>query len=326
MGGTVRLATTSLATLEDVAPPFNLRHPRPTENLELGLSLLEAAGSAKADLACLPEGFTAAGLPAEVLPSVSEPLAGPAFDAVAAAAAAHSMYVVAGFYAYLDGRLQNVAVLIGRDGELVGTYAKMHPTQTEIACGVVAGSQVAVFDTDFGRLGLAICFDINWPDLWATLAKQHVDLVCWISAYEGGFPLQAYAWTHQYPIVTSVWPYHSRVIDITGKIIGSTSRWSRIAIHDLALDRRLFHIDGQAHHLLTLQAKYADQLHIESYTDEHLFLLASKDPSLSLDEVMAEFGLVDLPTYVARNTASQLGTLTATEALAHVDTSKRDRP
>jgi beta-ureidopropionase len=57
---------------------------------------------------------------------------------------------------------------------------------------VIAGSEVKAFDTDFGRVGLAICFDLNWPDLWRELEEKGVDLVCRISAYVGGFPLQAY--------------------------------------------------------------------------------------------------------------------------------------
>src|SRR3954466_8095263 len=62
MARLVKIATTSLATLEDIAPPYNLRHPDPEDNLKLGLSLLEAAGEQGVDLVCLPEGFMAAGL------------------------------------------------------------------------------------------------------------------------------------------------------------------------------------------------------------------------------------------------------------------------
>jgi len=75
-----------------------------------------------------------------------------------------------------------------------------------VANGVLPGERTAVFDTDFGRLGLAVCFDLNWQPVWADLKAHGAELVCWISAYEGGLPLQAFAWIYQYPIVTSSGP------------------------------------------------------------------------------------------------------------------------
>jgi predicted amidohydrolase len=302
MSRVIRVVTTSLATLEDTAPPYNLRHPSPDDNLELGLSMLKAAGAQGADLVCLPEGFAAAGLPLERVASVAEAIPGPIFDAVAEQARHYGMYVVAGFYTRQDERIYNVAALIDRAGNLVGTYAKNYPTEQEIDCGVTPGSEVVVLDTDFGRVGLAVCFDLNWQPFWAGLAEQGAELVCWISAYEGGFPLQAFAWLHQYPIVTSVWPYHARVIDITGRILTSTSRWGRIATCDLNLDKRLFHTDLQSGKLLAIQTRYGERICLETFTEEHLFTLESSDPDLSIDQVIAEFGLVDYQSYINRCT------------------------
>ena len=117
-------------------------------------------------------------------------------------------------------------------------------------------------------------------DLQTHFIDKKPDIVCWISAYEGGFPLRSYAWMHQYPIVSSVWPYHSRVIDITGKIITSTSRWGRIASCELNLDRRLFHTDLQAEKIQLIQTKYGKNIHLETFTEEHLFTIESKDNNI----------------------------------------------
>src|SRR5437660_5980531 len=128
MARRAKIVTTSLATLEDTAPPYNLRYPDPADTLKLGLSLLEAAGAQGADLALLPEGFMAAGLPASRLRDVAEPLDGPSFREVADCARRHSMYVVAGFYAAADdGGVSNLAALIDRSGRLVGIYSKRRP-------------------------------------------------------------------------------------------------------------------------------------------------------------------------------------------------------
>jgi beta-ureidopropionase len=306
MNRIVRIACTSLATLEDTSPPFNLRHPDPANTLNLGLSLLEAAGESGADLAILPEAFTAAGLPSQHIAMVAEPLTGSSVTSVADRARRYSMYVVAGFYVAEGTDVSNCAVLFDRTGQIVGTYSKQHPTEGEVANGVLPGERTGVFDTDFGRLGLAVCFDLNWQPVWADLKAHGAELVCWISAYEGGLPLQAFAWIYQYPIVTSVWPYHARVIERTGRIMAETSRWSRVVLYDLNLDKRLFHTNGHEHELLKLQTRYGSRIRIESFTDEHVFTLESVDPNLSIDEIIRDIGLVEYRAFIDRCTDVQI--------------------
>ena len=315
MSKIVRVAATSMATLEASAPPFNQRIPNPDDNLRLGLSILEAAAALRADLVCLPEGFMLAGIPTARLRSLAEPLSGPGVRAVADCAGRHSMYVVAGFYVLEQGAVSNVAALFDRSGKLVCTYSKIHPTEYEIDDGVRSGSEVRVFDTDFGRLGFAICFDLNWPDLWRQLKEERVDLVCWISAYEGGFPLQAYAWQHQFPIVTSVWSYHAKIIERTGRVAAATSRWGRIATLDLNLDKQLFHTDCHAQLLLPMQERYGDRIRIETFTEEHLFTLESLDPLLSMGDIVSEFGLTDYLAYIDRSARRQAAARSARPAM-----------
>ena len=300
MPRSITVATTSMATLEDYAPPYNLRHPNPDDNLRLGLAMLDAAGQQRPDLAVLPETFMAAGLPSHDIHSVAQPIPGPAFDAVADCARRHAMNVVAGFFLSDGDRVSNVAALIDRSGKLAGVYSKTHPTEGEIEGGVTPGVGARVFDTDFGRLGLAICFDINWSSLWSAMKRDSADAVCWISAYEGGLPLQAKASLHEMPIITSVWPYHARVIDRTGRILAQTSRWSRLAVQHLSLDKRVFHTDKQAHLLLPIQVRYGDRVRVESFTEEHIFTVESLSPDLEVEEVIREFGLVEFGAYLAR--------------------------
>ena len=305
MNRIVKIATTSLATLEDTSPPFNLRHPDPANTLKLGLSLLEAAGESGADLAILPETFTAAGLPAGQIAMVAESLSGPSVTAVGDCARRYSMYVVAGFFLTEGTDVSNCAILFDRTGRIVGTYSKQHPTEGEVANGVLPGDSTAVFETDFGRLGLAVCFDLNWQGVWAELKACGAELVCWISAYEGGLPLQAFAWIYQYPIVSSVWPYHARIIERTGRIVAETSRWNRVLLYDLNLDKCLFHTNGHEQKILKLQAHYGSRIRIESFTDEHVFTVESVDSDLPIEEIIRDFGLVEYRAFIDRCTDVQ---------------------
>jgi predicted amidohydrolase len=307
-----------LATLEDYAPPYNLRDPDPAENLRHGLAMLDAAGQQRPDLAVLPETFMAAGLPSHKIRSVAESIPGPCFDAVAACAQRHSMNVVAGFFVSDGDRVSNVAALIDRSGRLIGLHSKTHPTEGEIEGGVTPGVGARVFDTDIGRIGLAICFDINWPSLWTDMKRNGAELVCWISAYEGGLPLQAHASLHEIPIVTSVWPYHARVIDKTGRIVAQSSRWSRLAVYSLDLDKRVFHTDQQAHLLLPIQSRYGDRVRVEAFTEEHLFTVESFSSDLEVEEVVKEFGLVEFRAYLERCERRQTSArIEASDAASH---------
>lgn len=300
-----RIATTSIATLEPFSPPYNLSEPDPVETLARGLALIDVAGAQQADLVCLPETFAAAGLSSARIAEVAEPIDGPSFAAMSERARANRLNLVAGAFLKRGGRIENVSVLFGRDGELIGTYAKRHPTEGEIDGGVTPGSSIGVFDTDIGRIGLAICFDLNWRGLWAGMKAEGADIVAWISAYEGGFPLQAYACLHDFVVVSAVQSYVGKIIDRSGRVLTSTSRWGRLVSSDMDLDQRWFHMDGQAEQLVAVQRRYGDRLIVETRGEEHLFSISRLDPALSLDEVVEEFGLVELASYLARCTAAQ---------------------
>lgn len=303
MAKNVRIVTSSFATLEDTHPPFNLRRPTLDENLRTAEAILETARAYAPDLVLLPEAFPLAGMPLARVPDVARPVPGPIFDLLAAACRAGGYNLVAGHVTAQDGRYYNEALVLDRRGALVGAYRKNYPVEEEIRCGIAPGKEAAAFDLDCGRIGVAVCFDLNWPALWAALAAERIDFACWISAYEGGFPLKNYAWTHRYPIVSSVWPYHARVTDMTGEVLASTSRWSRVAVCDLNLDRALLHTDLQMQKIAAIQARYGDQVVVRTYTEEHLVLLENRLPDRTVQDLMAEFELVSYHDYIARCTA-----------------------
>ena len=300
-----RIATTSLATLEPFAPPYNLSEPDPAETFVRGLALVDAAGAQHADLVCLPETFASSGIPSARIADLAEPIDGPSFVALSERARANRTNLVAGAFLKRGGAVENVSVLFDRDGRLVGTYSKRHPTEGEIDGGVMPGNAVGVFDTDIGRIGLAICFDLNWRDMWAEMKAKGADIVAWISAYEGGFPLQAYACLHDFVVVSAVQSYTGRIIDRSGKVLTTTSRWGRLASATVDLDQRWFHTDGQGEKLLAVQTRYGDRLIVETRGEEHLFVISRLDPALSLDMVIEEFSLIELGDYLGRCTTAQ---------------------
>ena len=161
------------------------------------MAYLYAAGRAGADLTALPEQFR--GAPGQAKAGgtswPAEPLDGPTITAVAAVARRFKMYVVAPIRELepATGRQYNTAVLLGRQGEVVGRYRKMSPVLgapppppplgpgSEV--GVTPGLDgMPVFNTDIGRLAIITCFDVNFVELWASAAAQQADIVVWPSA------------------------------------------------------------------------------------------------------------------------------------------------
>lgn len=286
-------------------------------NRDFALTSIEAAGAEQADLVCLPETLLEIGLPHADRP-YAESIPGPTIDAFSALAKQHRLWIVAPLsIRSAAGIIENVAVVIDRQGDVSGVYAKVHPTIGECQQrSIVPGSDATVIDTDFGRLGLAICYDIGWPQHWQALADQGAELVVWPSAYDGGFPLQAYAWLHQYYVITSVRTEHSRIIDITGKILASTSRWHRFATETIDLEKELFHIDDQVEKILRIQLELGSRARIEAMTEEHIFTLESCDPAWSVARIKAEYGLESFGDYHRRAEEVQAATRDAVSVLA----------
>jgi predicted amidohydrolase len=298
----VKIVTSSFATFENTHPPFNIHPPKPEENIALAKKIIETATSYQPDIIVLPETFKFAGMPSEMANEIAEPVPGPTFHMLSDLAKKGKTHIIAGHMVKENGKIYNKALIINRQGDLAGSYIKKYPVEGEILNGIMPGTTTPVFDLDFARVGVSVCFDLNWPGLWQDFADQQIEMAFWVSAYEGGFPLQVYAWQFRYPIVTSVQPYHARVIDLDGRILCSTSRWSRIAFCEMNLDRAVFHTDLQMEKIQKIQQKYGSAIKVRTYTEEHLFILENEVDGKTIQDIIQEFDLVTYSDYIARCT------------------------
>ena len=175
------------------------------------------------DLAALPETAVNAGLSGPPIKS-AVPLEGPVLDAMAAVARRNNCYLVLPMYRLMDnGRTENVAVILDRQGKVMGQYSKIHCVDSAVeGClegGIDGGRDVPVFQCDFGRLGVQICYDMTYDDGWQALEDKGADLVVWTTMSPGQRKSAAKALTHRYFVMTSTWRNNAGLYDPTGDCV-----------------------------------------------------------------------------------------------------------
>lgn len=262
--------------------------------------MVEDAGLLKPDIVCLPEAFTALGYPCERFPEVAEPVPGPTTDAVAVLARQHDMWVVCPLIERDGDRLYNSAVVIDRSGAVAGMYHKMHPTIWEMQAGVRPGQAAEVFQTDFGTIGCAICFDLNFRDVIEGLSEGGAEVVFFPSMYCGG--LQLSIWAHDFNVFVASAHSGGRsaIVDPLGRVLKWSSVYEPVICCDVNLDSVVLHIDYNHEKWPEIRRKYGAGIEIDVSTDEAKFRLISHLPDVTAKQVVQEFGLEPLAAYFAR--------------------------
>ncbi len=159
------------------------------------LALIDKAAEQGARLVVLPEVWTGLGYSAgELYREIAEPIPGPVTEQLAARARRHGLYIVGSFYEDAgDGVYYNSAPLIAPDGRIAGVYRKTHlfdaPRRADIKGGiresdkVRPGNDLPVFETDFGPLGISVCSDLRFPEIYRTMTLKGARLIVCASAF-----------------------------------------------------------------------------------------------------------------------------------------------
>lgn len=269
------------------------------ESLDTIRRLIDVEAAKGVDLVVLPE--TWRGQKDDTM----ETLDGPTINAMSALARKHRTYIVCPIDRKAGDRRLNSAVLIDRDGRVVFVYDKVYPYWSEFdhAKKVNIGTEAPVYHADFGRVGFAICFDVNFPEVWKSLADKGAELVVWPSAYSAGTTLQAHALNHHYYIVTSTLSRDTIVYDITGEeILNQKSRDINVARVTLDLDRGIYHQNFNIEKRDRLLSEHAAEIEQERYMDrEAWFVLRARRPAVSARELARNYGLEELRDYIDRS-------------------------
>jgi predicted amidohydrolase len=213
-------------------------------NLEILSRVLDSAGALQPDVILLSETLFDYGVPEPVdLRCARE--SGPELGLLAAKARQYRSYVVASLNVCEADLVYNSTYLFDRDGRMSGVYRKVHLPLSEAEAGVTPGRDYAVFDTDFGRVGLLVCWDVWFPEparllrlagaevilapLAGDVVPRHWDVVSRARAVDN-----AVYFVSANTEVGSA----SRIVDPDGEVLAETSEDFGIAVAELELDKR----------------------------------------------------------------------------------------
>lgn len=167
--------------------------PGPDEAVGIALRLVEAAARDGAELVATPEYTTFHGQPRQH-PEAASPIPGPVTDAFGEVARRLGIHVLVGSLLETpgpDGRFGNTSVLLGPDGAIAATYRKIHLFDVAIGSDVIEresddirpGEEVVTAVVAGRSLGLSICYDVRFPELYRALVDRGAEVLAVPAAF-----------------------------------------------------------------------------------------------------------------------------------------------
>lgn len=157
--------------------------------------LLDVAGARGSDLVVLPELWTGLGFSDETIyKEIAEPIPGPVTEMLAEKAWRYGMYVAGSMYEQAGGdTYHNSLPLISPEGEILGVYRKTHlfdaPNRVDIPPGIMESKKVTpggnldVYGTNCARIGLSVCSDLRFPEIYREMTLNGAEILICASAF-----------------------------------------------------------------------------------------------------------------------------------------------
>lgn len=237
---------------------------------------------------------------------------GPATDAVAAKAGELESYVLLPMTERADDGCYNAVALVSPDGSVRGTYRKLRPTVGEMRYGLRPGREATVWETAFGRVGAAVCFDLMYPEVGIEFARNRVDVLFFCSHLRGEERLRHWGRDYGYHIVKA-FPSAAEVVRPTGDVAArNVGLWegqeplttlenggtARFAFAELNTDWKTFtRIPTNRRAVEEIQARYPDVIYHDSRGNE-TFALESRSDDVTVSDLESEFDMVTYRDYL----------------------------
>ena len=294
--------------------------PMDTRLKQVGLMIDDAARQAAKqypghglDLVVFPE-FTLLREKGTTAAERAVTLAGPVLDSLGAKAREHHTWLIVPMTLQENGAARhysNAAVLLDRTGQVAGIFRKVHPIADApggFEGGVTPGGGYPVFDCDFGRLGILICWDMAYEEAWDALAAGGAELVALPSASPQNLRPAAQALRHRYYVVNSAPRDNASVFDPIGRTVAQQTSAPGTVVQQIDLSFAILHWSETLHEGRALTDRFKAGGSYSTREDTGVFW--SDDPQRSIGTMIRELGLTEMPAMIeqmetARRKAAQ---------------------
>lgn len=233
--------------------------PDVAENLRVVAALIAEAATAGARLVALPEYFALIAADDAAKVAIRErPDDGPLQAFLRETAARHRVWIVGGtvpLVADADDKVRNSTLVYDDNGVRVARYDKIHlfgfrkgDERYDEAATIEAGARVVTFDAPFGRVGLSVCYDLRFPELYRamgevsliivpsafthTTGKSHWEILLRARAIENQCYVMAPAQGGRHPSGRLTWG-HTMIVDPWGEVLACRAEGPGVVVADL---------------------------------------------------------------------------------------------
>ena len=272
------------------------------------------------DLAVLPEvAVTGEGNATGNVIEWSFPLEGAVQDIFSAKAREHHTYIIVPLYLienHPQKRVFNAAVLFDRQGAVAGIYRKVQLVVNDdgvsLEHGCTPGDDVPVFQCDFGKLGIQICYDMDFNYGWRELAREGAEIVAWPTQSPQRARPVARAINGHYFIVSSTWRTDACVFEPTGKIVsqitwkpemGDPGNWNKdagsktvpdnVLVQEIDLSYAILPYSGDLKEGELFTKTFGDRAGFRYYNDDDRGIFWSNDPKMTVRQMIASLKLME---------------------------------
>ncbi len=201
-----------------------------------------------------------------------------------------------------DGCVYNSIAFFGRDGAVLGRYHKVNLTSYgEIPAGLTSGRDATIVETDIGRLGGIVCFDLNFEDIRRQYRALKPDILVFPSMYHGGFMQQLWAYECRAYFISALPFIGGGILDPFGRPVALTDCYTSVARARVNLDRVMVHLDLNRPKFPEIERKYADRVRIDIPPNLGAALIFSESEGFSAADIVREFELELLDDYFERS-------------------------
>jgi predicted amidohydrolase len=199
-----------------------------------------------------------------------------------------------------DGTWRNSITLLDRRGDVICIYDKCHPTVWENEAGILSGTGPSVAQRDFGRVGLLVCFDLNFEPLRQQYAYARPDVLAFSSMYHGGLMQAYWAYSCRAHFAGAIANTGGYVLSPLGERLAASTNYFDFTSARINLDCWLSHLDYNWERLHALRAKYGPRVKVHDPGFLGSVLVSSEADDVSIDQLIGELGIELLDNYLER--------------------------